>query len=383
MRRILSLDGGGIGGLFTLQVLARIQQLFRLERGRPDLVLREVFDFFAGTSTGAIIATALAWGMTVEAIESLYLDNGAAMFAKQGWHRRWWGWYRSDTLAALFRREFCEDTPDRPPALLGTRKLWIDDTTPRYLLVVIRNASTGSPWPITNNPEAIYNDPARADCNLQIPLWKLLRASTAAPTYFAPAAIDLGHETHIFVDGGITPFNNPALIAILTATLPCYRIQWPTGPDRLLVVSVGTCLERIRFAKTEVKDIHYLDQARHVAPALLSSISQEQDMLCRLLGDPLFGAPIDSEMGDLTGSTLLGRAERKFGYVRYNREVTRAEAEQLRLRTRQSFTLDNVGVMPFLKEIGQQYAEATVRREHLGLSPNAEAVADRSSALHS
>ena len=90
MRRILSLDGGGIGGLFTLQVLARIQQLFRLERGRPDLVLREVFDFFAGTSTGAIIATALAWGMTVEAIESLYLDNGAAMFAKQGWHRRWW-----------------------------------------------------------------------------------------------------------------------------------------------------------------------------------------------------------------------------------------------------------------------------------------------------
>ena len=106
-------------------------------------------------------------------------------------------------------------------------------------------------------------------------------------------------------------------------------------------------------------------------------------MLCRLLGDPLFGAPIDSEMGDLTGSTLLGRAEKKFRYVRYNREVTRAEAEQLRLRTRQSFTLDNVGVMPFLKEIGQQYAEATVRREHLGLSPNAEAVADRSSALHS
>ncbi len=144
MKRILSLDGGGIGGLFTLQVLARIQQLFRLERGRPDLVLRDVFDFFAGTSTGAIIATALAWGMTVEAIESLYLDNGAAMFAKQAWHRRWWGWYRSDTLAALFRREFCEDTPDRPPALLGTRKLWVDDNTPKYLLVVKREASRGT-----------------------------------------------------------------------------------------------------------------------------------------------------------------------------------------------------------------------------------------------
>ncbi len=170
---------------------------------------------------------------------------------------------------------------------------------------------------------------------------------------------------------------------MLKATLPCYRIQWPTGPDRLLVVSVGTCLERIRFAKTEATDIHYLDQARHVAPALLSSISQEQDMLCRLLGVPLYGAAIDSEMGDLAGATLLGRAERKFSYVRYNREVTRDEAEQLRLRTRQAFTLDNVGVMPFLKEVGRQYAEAAVRREHLGLSPHAEAIGDRSSALHS
>ena len=382
MKRILALDGGGIGGLFTLQVLARIQQLFRVERRQPDLVLRDVFDFFAGTSTGAIIATALAWGMTVEQVEALYVERGAEMFAKQPWHRRWWGWYRSDGLAALFRREFCEDSPGRTPALLGTRKLWADGI-PKYLLVVIRNASTGSPWPITNNPEAIYNDPARADCNLRIPLWKLLRASTAAPTYFAPETIDLGDESHIFVDGGITPFNNPALIAVLTATLPCYRIQWPTGADRLLVVSIGTCLERIRFAKTDVQQIHYLDQARYVAPALLSSISQEQDMLCRLLGNPLFGAPLDSEIGDMTGATLLGPAERKFGYVRYNREVTRAEAEQLRLRTRQEFTLDNLGVMPFLQDIGRQYAEAAVRREHLGLRPDAEVDARRSSALHS
>src|SRR4029453_12205026 len=64
MRRILSLDGGGIRGIFTLQVLKQIETLFRDARSRPDLVLRDEFHLFAGTSTGAVIATCLAWGMS-------------------------------------------------------------------------------------------------------------------------------------------------------------------------------------------------------------------------------------------------------------------------------------------------------------------------------
>ena len=51
-------------------------------------------------------------------------------------------------------------------------------------MVVVRNHSTGSAWPLTNNPDANFNDPSRPDCNLNIPLWELVRASTAAPVYF-------------------------------------------------------------------------------------------------------------------------------------------------------------------------------------------------------
>ena len=57
---------------------------------------------------------------------------------------------------------------------------------------------------------AKYNDPALEDCNLNLPLWQLVRASTAAPTYFPPEVVTVGGQVFLFVDGGITTYNNPA-----------------------------------------------------------------------------------------------------------------------------------------------------------------------------
>jgi uncharacterized protein len=365
MKRILACDGGGIGALFSLQVLARIEAIFQAEQQKPDLVLRDVFDFFAGTSTGAIIAAGLAWGMTVAEIERLYVERSRDMFRRTGWLGRLKATYRMEAIADLFRSEFHEDDERKTPALLGTRKLWVNDTTPKFLLVVVRNASTGSPWPVCNNPRALYNDPARADCNLDIPLWKLLRASTAAPTYFPPEAIELGGKSHLFVDGGVTPFNNPALIAVLMATLPQYRIEWEPGVDRLLLVSVGTGFERIRLKKTNAADVHIVDHLRHVPAALVASMVQEQDKLCRILGDCRFGAPLDSEIGDLVGSTVLRREEKKFAYVRYNRLFPADETAAMTARTGQEFTIDNVALIPYLCEVGAAYAAEAVQPRHL------------------
>ena len=218
MKRILALDGGGVRGMFSLQVLARIEALLRERSGRPDLRLGEAFDLVAGTSTGAIIAAFLAWGKSVAEIEALYFESGPLMFRRQPWYRRWKSKYRSDAIARMFQEHFREPGPQGAPALLGSSSLRTK------LLVIMRNATTGSAWPVTNHPDALYNDRRRTDCNLNIPLWQLLRASTAAPAFFPPERIDYGAREFLFVDGGITPFNNPALIAVLTATLPQYRL---------------------------------------------------------------------------------------------------------------------------------------------------------------
>ena len=75
-KRILALDGGGIRGIVTLEILARIESLLREKSKRQDFVLADYFDFIAGTSTGAIIGTALSLGMTVADIRNFYLDTG-------------------------------------------------------------------------------------------------------------------------------------------------------------------------------------------------------------------------------------------------------------------------------------------------------------------
>ena len=91
MKRILALDGGGIRGVFTLEVLVRIEEVLREYYAKQDpekaktFVLRDHFDFLAGTSTGAIIATCLCWGMPVQEVRDLYLREGRKMFEKVSW----------------------------------------------------------------------------------------------------------------------------------------------------------------------------------------------------------------------------------------------------------------------------------------------------------
>lgn len=372
MKRILALDGGGIRGLFTLQILKRIEQLFRAARGRPELVLADEFDLFAGTSTGAIIATGLCWGMSVDEVEQFYLVHGRRMFTRSSWLFRWRAKYRSERLAALFRQVFCEDGAGQVPALLGTSKLR------KLLLVIMRNASTRSPWPVTNNPAAKYNDSALPDCNLNIPLWQLLRASTAAPTFFAPERIELGDQDFLFVDGAITPFNNPALIAVLMATLPTYRIGWPASREELQVVSVGTGGVPSRLPKKLPNRIHMLDQLLFVPSALMDSISAEQDMICRVLGNCIHGAQLDSEIDDLRTPSLLSSAEQKFTYVRYD---TRFDLwpEIARLPGLLRAAIDDLSLIPSLQQIGRDYANQHVSPAHL-LPTSEQLVAEESSA---
>lgn len=366
MKRILALDGGGIRGVFSLEILLRMQQMLREHYQRNDLLLRDHFDFFAGASTGAIIATCLAWGYTVEQILDLYVQFGEKMFQPVPWYRplKRYGISRFDArpLSRMLQRIFSEDGEGKVPALLGTKKLRMPDGTLKLLLVVVRNHSTGSAWPVTNNPAAEFNDPADPECNLNIPLYKLVRASTAAPVYFDPEVIELGTKKYVFVDGSITPYNNPALIAALTAVLPCYRLEWETGPEKIRVVSLGT----LRFPSglpPEAQKLWVGYNAAHIPAALIQGIASEQDFLCRCLGQCICGEPLDSEIKSLIGVPLPG--QRWFSYVRYNRSYKAAEVEQI-LREHPSLArLDAVRAIPILRRIGQEYAQNNVQLSHL------------------
>jgi patatin-like phospholipase/acyl hydrolase len=110
-KKILALDGGGIRGMMTIEVLAEIESLLRqqLKKG-PEFRLAHFFDFVAGTSAGAIIAACIASGMTVAEIRDFYLKSGQEMFDKAFLLKRFRAKYEDEKLAEKLQEVFGKET---------------------------------------------------------------------------------------------------------------------------------------------------------------------------------------------------------------------------------------------------------------------------------
>jgi len=340
-RKLLSLDGGGLRGLISLQILQRMEALLREHRKRPDLVLADEFDYIAGTSTGAIIAAGLALGKPVDDMIGLYRRLGPVLFEKRMLVMRYWSKYKDGPLKEALQDEFGADTT------------FGDDRLRTLLLCVLHNSSTDSPWPLSNCTRAKYNDRARPDCNLDVPLWKVVRASTAAPLFFPPETVTLGPRTFVFQDGGITPYNNPAFILYVMATAHPYGLGWAEGADNMLIVSVGTGASAATRPGLERNDVNVLSNARHIVSFLMNSASAEQDRLCRFMGACRFGAALDREVGDLMN--VERREPARFSYVRYNADISQGGLDAIGLGNISSAdvrALDAVGSLDELERIG-------------------------------
>ncbi len=354
-KKILALDGGGIRGIMTVEVLAGIEDTLRRQLNRgSEFVLSDYFDFFAGTSTGAIIAACLALGMSASEIRTFYVASGKEMFDKAFLLKRFRYKYEDEKLAEKLQQVFEKGTT------LGSDRL------KTLLMMVMRNASTDSPWPVSNNPGAKYNCTDRPDCNLNIPLWQLVRASTAAPVYFPPEVVRVGNKEFIFVDGGITTYNNPAFQAFLMATAEPYNLRWPAGEEKLLVVSVGTGTSPQANADLAPDEMNLLYNAGSIPSALMYAALNEQDFLCRTFGRCLVGDPLDREVGDMIGKS--GPVEPKlFTYLRYNAELTREGLDSLgltRIEPEKVQKLDSVEHIGELQEVGKAVVAKRLKPEH-------------------
>ena len=201
----------------------------------------------------------------------------------------------------------------------------------------------------------------------QRPALAIAPASTAAPTFFQPEQIQLGGHRFLFVDGGVTPYNNPSLIAALMATMPCYKLNWETGPDKLRLISIGTGGQRKHFTTNLAKKVYLWNSLDFFVHGIIGVVGVNQDMLCRIFGHCIYGPPIDAELDRLDVPLLLPPAEQKFSYVRYNVQMDTPEVG-VPLSERE-LKLDNLAAIPRLREIGQAYA-----REHVHADGFAEDV---------
>ena len=146
-RKLLALDGGGIQGVLTLEILSAIEDIVRTKLGK-DAVLADYFDYVAGTSTGAVIAAGLSRGLSVDEIRTIYHQHGKEMFDRAFILDLYRYKFDSSRLQQLLQKSFGENTT------------FGDDELKTLLMVVLRNATTDSPWPLSNNPGSIFNAPS-------------------------------------------------------------------------------------------------------------------------------------------------------------------------------------------------------------------------------
>ncbi|HET6980296.1 MAG TPA: patatin-like phospholipase family protein [Pyrinomonadaceae bacterium] len=374
-RKLLTLDGGGIRGVLSLQVLIKMEEMLAEKSGQGEnFRLCNYFDYIGGTSTGAIIAAGLAIGKSARFLSDFYQEVGPAMFEKAFILKRLKHLYKSEPLTEKLKEVFGADTT------LSSDKLKC------LLLVVTRNVSTDSPWPISSNPYAKYNAPDRADRNTQIPLWQLVRASTAAPVFFPPEVVQWDpkdpSKAFLFEDGGLTPYNNPAFLIARMATHPAYRLNWPTGEKNLLVMSIGTGSAPSVDADVYSGGKNAFSNLVSFPSALMYGAAVDQDINCRIIGRCIHGGEydkelnrcdteIDREVGDLVyrddpASDDLGR---QFTYARYNAELSRKWLDRRGLNNvdpAKVAQLDSVEHIPDLIRVGQALAKE-VKIEHFNL----------------
>jgi hypothetical protein len=348
-RRILTIDGGGVRGTVAIEILCAMEQALREASGRRDIVLGDYFDLVAGTSVGAIVAASIALGKSMEEGRAFFLDNVKELFRRRAPYRLYASLYDARRLTDRLQRFYGADTT------LGSSRL------KTLVMLVLQNVSTESPWFVTNNPKAKFNDRALDDCNLDLFLWEVARASAAAPFFFEAEEITFGKTkpySFVFSDGALTTLNNPAYKAFSVATLPAYGLNWQTGEDKMLLVSVGVGSRVAQNLSLRSRQINAFWAATQTPGTILVSAEQEQDILCRTFGRCRTGGAIDSELGDMTEMT--GPVEpRLFTYHRLNvalneKGLTSINCEHL--YDDQLKSLDKVRFVPAYREIGRALA---------------------------
>ncbi|HTE30987.1 MAG TPA: patatin-like phospholipase family protein [Chryseolinea sp.] len=362
-KRILSLDGGGIRGAMTLGFLEKMEEILAAKHAEKKVMPKEefrlhhYFDLIGGTSTGSIIAALLAiGGHKVSEIKEMYRDLGKKIFSDK------------NGLNIFGKRIYVNRKYDSAPLKEELQKIFGDtrlgdDTNKTGFCAVTKRLDTFSTWPVTNNPDAIYYEKNR------FLVRNIVRASTAAPSFFEPEIVDVGDEKGVFVDGGMSMMNNPSLQLFLTATLDGYKLKWETGPDKLLIISVGTGRRDKKLLGDKYNDPNLLVIAQLAPDQFMSDANELVELMMHFIGKGLGKLrKIDRELGDLSKDAING--QKAFSYLRYNVEMDLETFARLKLEGIEQQNIDDLMNMDAAKnveellQIGETAAKEQVSPDH-------------------
>jgi patatin-like phospholipase/acyl hydrolase len=362
-KKILSLDGGGIRGALTLGYLKKLEDILKAKYAdKPDFRLSDYFDLIGGTSTGSIIAGALAIGKSVDDIYKLYMDLGGKIFGEK---RNWWN--PMETMKWLKANYSYKAMEDNLKLTFGDIIIGGPEIK-TGLCIVTKRADTNSVWPLINHPGGKFFDSEQGQ-NKDIPLWQAIRASSAAPTYFAPQMIEvMKGQKAAFVDGGLSMANNPSLTLLMIATLKGFPFHWPMKEDKLLLVSIGTGNSVFKKYVKEIDEATMLTWAAQIPEMLMQDASWQNRMILQWISRSPTADYLDMEIETMDGDLMCGTP--LISYLRYNFRITTEDLNNLGLDKK--FTdedvknikdISNASNRELLYTIGYK-ASYTIKPEH-------------------
>jgi patatin-like phospholipase/acyl hydrolase len=255
--RILSIDGGGIKGIYPASVLAEVEK--QILGGQP---VWPYFDLITGTSTGGILALGLANGLSAAKLRDLYCREGKDVFAVGRWRRllksiRSWAMY-------MYSRQALEKLTTT--AFQGAR---MQDAKVRLCIPSFEGH---------NSEVAILRTPHHPTCtklDAGKTMVEVALSTSAAPLYFRP--LDAGG--YRYVDGGVWA-NNPTMIGLIEA-LTCFDIQ----PEQVRILSLGCGREPYKVRWTQAR-IGSVFAWRYIIFAAMHLQSENARNQARLLVGP-------------------------------------------------------------------------------------------------
>ena len=277
-RRILALDGGGVRGFLTIEVLQQLEFELRRRSGDDKYTLSQYFDLIGGTSTGSIIATGLALGWSVSRVWAAYELIVPEIFGKASGAGFLSPRFKNKPLAKAFLENFEKRDLESPDLETG-------------LAIFAKRMDRGSAWMMVNNPGwRYYDNQSPADSfapNHAYELRSIVQASAAAPHFFRGVKMKIEHtagkkkalDGH-FVDGGVAGLNNPALELLTMVRDPAYGFNWDLGADNLYMLSVGTgwirSVDRAKSMMGRFVEGLFIKQTVNALRGMINDVSLQQ-----------------------------------------------------------------------------------------------------------
>jgi len=221
---ILSIDGGGMRGILTIQLLKKLESI----AGSP---LYEWCDMVAGTSTGAIIASLILKKKSAIEIEELYVKLVSRVFTKRNMLAN--RYYNPPAFDKKNYRNLLKD-------IIGNSTLEeVCKATGLDCMLTSKDMSAGEETFFT----CVKQKDGFVGTYKSVLLRGVMEATMSAPTYFAPF--------ERFIDGGTTTYNNPVLAAILEALEYTGKDKYKADELTVFSLGTGTALQFIEADKTQ------------------------------------------------------------------------------------------------------------------------------------